>query len=195
MASEIPRQQDAVRPLKAPVPRLSVQMDDEEASLTMGLGLLVRHAGAVEYVLHSLVVHLADAPRAYEYKPADPAAKYIKECEAGLDAMSGEAPIPTAARHDLAQNLVSLKGMFHQRNGFVHGRWVFDDESDSWLTIKGVRGSRRPEITFVGPAAIWELASEFQRIESELIDWDARHFGQPGDPEDGQPVRISVKSI
>ncbi|MFD5067578.1 hypothetical protein ACFWNC_06455 [Streptomyces sp. NPDC058369] len=84
-----------------PVPWLAGGMDEEEAELTMGVGLLVREAALLEYTLHGLLVHLAGAPRAYAYEAGGTSSFFAKRCIKSLEIMK-EDRVPSASREALS---------------------------------------------------------------------------------------------
>lgn len=201
MSQPIPAQRpdesasEALPSFEPPVPWLAAGMDEEEAALVVGLGLLVREAGAVEYTLHALVVHLNGEKRAYAFQAAEPATGYIKECKKRLNELSGEKPVSTASRVALLHDLDLCAARFAERNRYVHGCWTFDDERQSWLTVKGSKkkDARWPEIDWASSTQLWELAAEFSRLNKKLIAWDAAHYGQLAEDENGEEGWASVK--
>lgn len=198
MAHPLPHQPEQGPPPAAPsftppIPWLAAGMDEEEAALTMGLGLLMREAANVEYILHGLVVHLAGEPRAWAYKATTSVSTYIKECTKRLQAMGEDAPIPSAARDSLLFDLDLCEKHFKERNRYAHGSWIYDDEEQSWLTLKGDHDSDWPEIMHVGSERLWELAAEFNRLCQKLVSWDAAFFGEVRQTDDGPPQPVSVK--
>ncbi|MEE4594127.1 hypothetical protein V2J94_19915 [Streptomyces sp. DSM 41524] len=156
-------------------------MDEEEAALLFGLGLLVRNASAVEYTLHTILVHLKGIPRAYAYKSAEPGTWYIKESVKRLDAMADEAGLTAEARASAKALLSRCTALFEERHRYVHGTWAYDDERQTWLTMRGRRKTNWPEIMTASAEQIWELAAKFDRAQQKLILWDATHFGDGPD--------------
>ncbi|MFD3442525.1 hypothetical protein ACFWU3_34095 [Streptomyces sp. NPDC058685] len=178
----------------SPVPWLTADMDEEEAALTMGLGLLVRAAAAVEYMLHAFLVHLDEEARAYAYNAGDTGNQLAGGCIRSLEGGKGST-IPDRPRAAIISELKLCKERFGDRNRFVHGYLIHDDESQQWLTLKGSRqkGARAPEIEFTSSTELWELTVEFHRLRHELLGWDTTYFGEPGDPSKGEPEYVSVK--
>lgn len=177
------------------VPWLISGMDSEEAALTVGLGVLVREAAAFEYTLHGLLANLLEEPRAYANKRANaPSTKQIDICLAQLPK---HPTIPAASRRALVHDLELGKKHLQTRHRFVHGYWIRDLDRKSWLTVKDSRtkGADRPEHAPASVAEIWELAAEFSRLDAKLTSWDATYFGEAGDPEEGEPERVSVKRL
>ena len=151
-------------PVALPIPALASHMDDEEAALTLGLGLLVREAAAVEYVLHALLVHLdavhlSDQPYAFEHETTTGAGKLITRCKNKIDAMPPDGPIPTEHRPSLQRHLHLCSDLLEERNRYVHGYWTWDPDTQSWLTVKGrhkKQGSQRfPEIEWATSTRKW----------------------------------------
>ncbi|MER7662652.1 hypothetical protein [Streptomyces sp. NPDC096193] len=86
-SSELAEEETCKSPLfTSPVPWLTADMDEEEAALTMGLGLLVRAAAAVEYTLHAFLVHLDEEPRAYAYNAGGAGNQLASGCSDPLKA-------------------------------------------------------------------------------------------------------------
>lgn len=174
-AQNIPTFEPAVPSLVGP------DMDREEAALLFGLGLLVRNASAVEYTLHTILVHLKCIPRAYAYKAAESGTWYIEQSTKRLDAMEDEASLPADACASGKALLSSCVDLFEDRHRYVHGTWAYDDDRQTWLTLRGRRKSDWPEITTVSADQVWELAAKFSRAEKELTLWDATYFGHGPD--------------
>ncbi|MEV8398790.1 hypothetical protein [Streptomyces niveus] len=170
-------------------------MDEEEAAITVGLGLLARKAAAFEYTLHGLAANLRAEPRAYAYKGSrDSARDHIDACLVGL--ANGNS-FPASSEVALAHDLEMARAHLDERNRFIHGRWVYDSERQSWLTIKASRAkdAKRPEIEYATSEDVWGLAAEFGRLDLKLAAWDATYFGVPGVSEDGEFDRASVKRL
>lgn len=156
-------------------------MDKEEASLLFGLGLLVRNASAVEYTLHTILVHLKGQPRAYAYKAAEPGSWYVDESVKRLDALEGDASLTTEACSSGRALLSRCTTLFEERHRYIHGTWAYDDERQTWLTVRGRRKTNWPEIMVASAKQLWQLAAEFARVQQELTLWDATHFGEGPD--------------
>lgn len=191
MSQPLPHPLPAFEPT---APWLIADMDEEEAALTVGLGVLVREAAAFEYTVHGLVADLLKEPRAYDYKEPRTASKQIETCLAKLP---DHPDIPAAARRALAHDLELSKERLNERNRLVHGCWTYDHDRQSWRTVKDsrVKDATRPESELASASEIWELAAEFSRLDAKLTAWDATYFGEAGAPEEGEPERVSVKRL
>ncbi|MFD3613281.1 hypothetical protein ACFWXA_35565 [Streptomyces atroolivaceus] len=199
MPESLPSQSDpeeapSVPAFAPPIPWLAAGMDEEEAELTMGVGLLVREAALLEYTLHGLLVHLAGAPRAYAYEAGGTGSFFAKRCIESLKAIE-EDPVPSASREALLEVLERCKEQFESRHRFVHGHLQFDHESQQWLTLKSRRGkgARHAEVRFTTSSEPWELAAGFHWLQEKVLWWDIKLFGEPGDPDEGEPAYVSVK--
>ncbi|MGV9352268.1 hypothetical protein [Streptomyces misionensis] len=181
------------RPLgfEPPIPHLLEGMDEEELAISMGLGLAARKAAEAEYILHGIYVHLIEAEKAYSQMAVATGGKLVKECRAKLEA----SDLPASCKTSLAEDLDATEEGFRLRNRYLHGYWVYDDESYQWLTLKGAHSAQRPEITFVDSHEVWELAERLQSLCSRLLHWDVAHFGEPADDEDGHEGLVSRKRI
>lgn len=192
MSQPLPHSLPAFEPA---APWLISDMDEEEAALTVGLGVLVREAAAFEYTLHGLAAHLLNEPLAYGYKKAkQPTAEQIDAC---LHELPSHPDIPAASRLALAHDLELSKKHLKERHRFVHGCWAYDHDRQSWRTVKDSRGkgSTRPEHELASASEIWEVAAEFSRLDAKLTAWDATYFGEVRDPEEGEPGWMSVKRL
>ncbi|MFJ9089765.1 hypothetical protein ACIRL3_45850 [Streptomyces sp. NPDC102384] len=172
-----------------PIPNLVDEMDATESAITFGLGLVARRAAEAEYILHGIYVHLTEAEKAYSQLAVATGGTLVKQCKAQLDASA----LSTSCKAALAQDLVTAENSFRIRNRYLHGYWIYDDESYQWLTLKGAHGTQRPEITFTECDAVWELAEQLQGLCSRLLHWDTAHFGEPADAESGHEGLVSVK--
>jgi hypothetical protein len=189
-------------PADAPEPRapqiapgtaeLLERMSEEQAALALGLGVLVQRAAETEYILHGLYAHLGGVERPYTDKPSVPVSHFIDKAKARL-AMIPEDRVPPQARSALLHDLDLCTASFEERNRYIHSCWVYDHEVYGWRTVKGTKGLNRPEIGLVSSEDVWELAGEFARLRDKLIAWDARFFGEPGDPELGVPPASSKR--
>ncbi|AGP53773.1 hypothetical protein [Streptomyces rapamycinicus] len=186
----------ALPPFDLPYPCLVAGMDSDEATLTFGLGLVARKAAELEYVLHGLVANMAGVELAYTCSPAATGGQL---CNQGIDSLNkagDDHPVPTSARGPLMRDLERCRELMDDRNRYLHGYWIFDHaERQQWLTLKGKRGSNKPEIAFTYSSAPWQLAHQLEECQQCILYWDMELFGQPGDPEEGQPEQISVKRI
>ncbi|MFD7574396.1 hypothetical protein ACFV6U_28385 [Streptomyces sp. NPDC059810] len=183
----------AVPSFEPPVPWLASGMDEEEAEITMGLGLLLREAARLEYTLHGLLVHLKNKRPAYSYQAKATGTQLAKECIEHLEDMKNDA-IPMDSRVKLIEYLKASMDRFELRHHFVHGMLQRDPESQRWLTHKGTKTPRRlPEVRFTESSEPWELAAEFRDFNVMILELDIEFFGEPGDPSAGEPSRVSVK--
>ncbi|MEU1792262.1 hypothetical protein ABZ553_41580 [Streptomyces sparsogenes] len=170
-------------------------MDDEDERFTLGVGMVVRAATNLEYILHGLAANLLGEEYAYGIKmAADPVSKHIEACEAalGVDA----SPIPPLAREALLADLELCKRALERRNLFVHCCWTFDDETQLWWGVKATRGKPakgRLQVERAESCELPELAAELDRLHGRMLAWDIKYFGEDGDPELGQPGRVSAK--
>ncbi|ROQ26079.1 hypothetical protein EDD98_5672 [Streptomyces sp. PanSC19] len=188
-----PKTQHTVPSFTSPVPGLVVGMDEEEAEITRGLGLMLRRAALLEYTLHGLLVHLKDKRPAYSYQPQATGGQLATECIKYLKEMENEL-IPAKHRADLIEYLETSVDRFKIRHHFVHGVLDFDPESQQWLTHKGNKTRKTlPEIRFTTSSEPWELAIEFDHLNKKILELDIEYFGEPGDPSQGEPARVSVK--
>lgn len=179
------------RAAKPPLPHLVAGMDEEELTITLGLGLAAHKAAEAEYILHGIYVHLIDAEKAYSQLPVATGGKLVKECRAKLNT-SG---LPASCQTSLAEDLDAVEEGIRLRNRYLHGYWIYDDESYQWLTLKGAHGTQRPEVTFVESNEVWELAAQLGKLCSRLLHWDTAHFGEEADDEDGHQGLVSRKRI
>lgn len=173
------------------IPHLLDSVDEEELTITVGLGLVARKAAEAEYILHGIHAHLVQAQKAYSELAVATGGTLVKQCRAKL-AASG---LPTSCQTSLVDDLDVAEEEFRLRNRYLHGYWVHDEESSQWLTLKGAHGTERPEITFVESSAVWALAEQFERLCSRLLHWDTAHFGEPADEESGHQGLVSRKTI
>lgn len=112
-------------------------MDAEQASIIIGLGLLVQRAAEVEYVLHGIYAHLGNKEFPYADEPQGSVTNvYIKKSLTRLGSIPSEQ-IPPEDRQALIHDLELCKESFAQRNLFIHGCWTFDDEVQAWRVVKG----------------------------------------------------------
>jgi hypothetical protein len=183
----------SVQPLgiEPPLPHLLAGMDKEELTITVGLGLVARHAAEAEYILHGVYVHLIEAEKAYSELAVATGGKLVKQCRVKLEAST----LPASCKGSLAEDLDAAEKGFHLRNRYLHGYWIYDDESYQWLTLKGAHGMQRPEITFIEDREVWELAERLRNLCARLLHWDTAHFGEPADEESGHDGLVSRKRI
>lgn len=174
---------------KPPIPHLLEGLDEEELAINVGLGLVAREAAEAEYLLHGIYVHLIDADKAYSEQAVATGGKLVQKCREKLEAST----LPSSCQASLVEDLDVAAEGFRQRNRYLHGYWIFDDESQRWLTLKGAHGMQRPEITFTESREVWELAERLRNLGTRLLHWDSAHFGEPADPESGHPGLVSVK--
>lgn len=111
--------------ISPPIPRLLEGMDEDELSITVGLGLVARKAAEAEYILHGIYVHLVAAERAYSELAVATGGKLVKQCKAKLGASS----LPDSCKASLAEDLDAADEGFRLRNRYLHGYWIYDDES------------------------------------------------------------------
>jgi hypothetical protein len=181
-------------PFDAPVPAFVAGMDADGATLTVGLGLLVREAAALEYALHGLFANLKEAPKPFAFEAGESASTFIEGCRKRLGQV-GDDVIPAHSRVAILHDLDLCSARLEERNRYVHGTWVYDDARQTWLTLRGRRKATRPEIELASAEEVWQLAAELGRLSMKLTAWDAEHFGVRGDPELGEPARVSVKRL
>ncbi|MFE9003051.1 hypothetical protein ACFYOY_13060 [Streptomyces sp. NPDC007875] len=171
-------------------------MDDEDERFTLGVGMVVRSSANLEYILHGLAANLL-GDCAYGVKwAADPVSEHIKACKRGLQ--SEASPIPPPARESLLADLESCERVLERRNLFVHCCWTFDDETHLWRGVKANRAKPakgRLQVESAESYELPELAAELDQMHTRMLAWDIRYFGVDGDPELGQPGRVSVKRI
>ncbi|MFE4061180.1 hypothetical protein ACFXP3_33640, partial [Streptomyces sp. NPDC059096] len=149
-------------------------MSEEQAVLTVGLGVLVQRAAETEYILHGLYAHLGVEPP-YTDKPHETVTHFITKAKNRLTTPANER-IPEQARTALLHDLDLCTASFEKRNRYIHSCWVYDDDVHGWRTVKGTRGHSRPDIDLVSSEDVWNLASEFARLQDKLIAWDAHYF-------------------
>ncbi|WP_326762745.1 hypothetical protein OHB35_52690 [Streptomyces phaeochromogenes] len=167
-------------------------MSEEQAALALGLGVLVQRAAETEYILHGLYAHLDRVERPYTDDPHETVTHFIKKAKTRLAAIP-EDQIPAQDRAALLHDLDLCAARFAERNRYIHSCWVYDDEVYGWRTVKGTKGLSRPDIGLVSSEDVWELASEFSRLRSKLIAWDAHYFGAAGDPDLAVPPASSKR--
>ncbi|MEU6347608.1 hypothetical protein ABZ883_42640 [Streptomyces sp. NPDC046977] len=184
--------QPEVQQIPPSTAELLAGMDEEQAALALGLGVLVQRAAAVEYTLHGLYAHLGDVERPYTDNPHESVTHFIKKAKSRLAAIPEER-IPTRDRTALLHDLDRCTAGFEQRNRYIHGYWAYDEETYAWRIVKGTKGLNRPEITVAYSEDVWELADEFNRLHAKLIAWDAHFFGTPGNPALGEPPASSKR--
>ncbi|MET8079902.1 hypothetical protein [Streptomyces sp. NPDC005303] len=177
--------------IEPPIPHLLSGADEEELTLNLGLGLVARKAAEAEYILHGIYVHLVEAERAYSELAVATGGTLVQQCRKKLEA----ATLSASCKSSLAEELNAAEEGFRLRNRYLHGYWIYDDESYQWLTLKGAHRTDRPEITFINSSEVWELAERFQKLCSSLLHWDTAHFGEPADDEDGHQGLVSRKQI
>ncbi|MFD8088586.1 hypothetical protein [Streptomyces malaysiensis] len=169
-------------------------MDDEDERFSLGVGVLVRAATNLEYILHGLAANLL-GDCAYGAKwAADPVSRHIEACEGKLQ--GDTSPIPSPARESLLGDLKSCRRALERRNLFVHCCWTFDDETQLWWGVKANREKPtkgRLQVEHAESYELPELAAELDRLHGRMLAWDIKYFGEDGDPEMGQPGRVSVK--
>lgn len=173
-------------------------MDDEEERFTLGLGKVVRAAAQLEYALHGLAAHLRGADLAYgEPWAAEMATQHIKMCEQAV--ADPQSTVPEHARSRLLADLEPCRKALERRNMFVHCCWIFDDEETwQWQGVKADRAKGKKGSLLIEPADsddLWELTAELERLGERLLAWDIEHFGEDGDPDEGEPPRVSVKRV
>lgn len=170
-------------------------MDEEDVQFTLGVGMVVRAATALEYILHGLAANLLGEEYAYGITmAADPVSDHIKACERGLQRKTSR--IPLMARESLLADLESCRRALERRNLFVHCCWTFDDETQLWWGVKANREKPtkgRLQVEHAESYELPELAAELDRLHGRMLAWDIEYFGEDGDPELGQPGRVSVK--
>lgn len=183
--------ENSIQPIaiEPPIPHLLEGVDTEELTINMGLGLVARKAAEAEYILHGIYVHLVEAEKAYSQLAVATGGTLVKQCRTKLESST----LPASCKTPLAEDLDVAEAGFRLRNRYLHGYWIYDDESYQWLTLKGAHGTQRPEITFVESGEVWELAEQLERLCSRLLHWDTAHFGEPADDEDGHEGLVSVK--
>lgn len=181
----------ASREFEPPIPQLLGGMDEEELTITVGLGLVARKAAEAEYVLHGIYVHLVDAKKAYGERAVATGGQLVKQCRVKLEA----SDLPVSCQTSLSEDLDTADEGFRLRNRYLHGYWIYDDESYQWLTLKGAHGVERPEITFIDDGEVWGLAERLQALCSRLLHWDTAHFGEPADDESDHQGLVSRKRI
>ncbi|MGW5457040.1 hypothetical protein [Streptomyces sp. NPDC003996] len=174
-----------------PIPHLLEGVDEEELTINVGLGLVARKAAEAEYILHGIYVHLVEAEKAYSELAVATGGTLVKQCRATLET----SDLPTSCQSSLAEDLDAAEEGFRLRNRYLHGYWIFDDDSYQWLTLKGAHGTQRPEVTFVESDQVWELAERLQRLCSRLLHWDTAHFGEPADDESDHQGLVSRKRV
>ncbi|MFG2463715.1 hypothetical protein ACGFWE_42700 [Streptomyces sp. NPDC048523] len=177
--------------IEPPLPHLIDGANEEELTINLGLGLVARKAAEAEYILHSIYVHLVEAEKAYSELAVATGGKLVQQCRKKL----GEATLAASCKTSLTKDLDATEEGFRLRNRYLHGYWIYDDESYQWLTLKGAHHSQRPEITFTDSSEVWELAERFQKLCSSLLHWDTAHFGELADDEDGHQGLVSRKRV
>lgn len=204
-----------------PVPGLVEDADNAE--LTLGIGLAVQAASAVDYTLHGILANMCGVKLAYNFASGESGHGLVAMCFArlGLD-KSGRSPfspkkedkkwldatsapdLPPAAREALVGRLRSYLGLIDSRNQFAHSVYSRFDDGYRWVAVKGPRGQRKnvgdasraaPEWSAFEAAEIWELAAEIRAYNQFFIEWDSLYYGVAGDPENGEPLRVSVKRL
>jgi hypothetical protein len=172
-----------------PIPRLLEGMDEEELTITVGLGLVSRKAAEAEYILHGIYVHLVEAEKAYSQLAVATGGTLVKQCKTKLEAST----LADSCKTSLTEDLDVAEEGFRLRNRYLHGYWIYDEESYQWLTLKGAHGMQRPEITFIESSEVWQLADQLQGLCSRLLHWDIAHFGEEAEDEDGHQGLVSRK--
>ena len=152
---------------------------------------MARKAAEAEYILHGIYVHLVEAQKAYRELAVATGGALVQQCRKKREA----ATLSASCQRSLAEDLAAAEEGLRLRNRYLHGYWIYDDESYQWLTLKVAHRSDRPEITFINSSEVWELAERFQKLCSGLLHWDTAHFGQPADDVDGRQGRVSRKQI
>ncbi|MGN9760179.1 hypothetical protein [Streptomyces sp. SD31] len=192
----IPPPADVPQPEVAQIPpgaaELLEGMSEEQAALTLGLGVLVQRAAETDYILHGLYAHLGGVERPYTDKPHETVKHFITKAKNRLTTPANER-IPAQARAALLHDLDLCTASFEERNRYIHSCWVYDDDVHGWRTAKGTRGLSRPDIGLVSSEDVWDLASEFARLRDKLVAWDAHFFGTPGDPDLDVPPASSKR--
>jgi hypothetical protein len=174
-----------------PIPHLLDGVDEDELTINMGLGLVGRKAAEAEYILHGIYVHLVQAEKAYTELAVATGGKLVQQCKVEL----ASAALPDSCKESLSDDLEAADEVFRLRNRYLHGYWIYDAESYQWLTLKGAHGMQRPEVTFIEPQHVWELADRLQHLCDRLLHWDIRHFGEPAEDDDGHQGLVSRKTI
>lgn len=166
---------------------------DEDDRFTFGLGMVVRASARLEYVLHGLAANLLKKQRAYGEKwAADVATDHIKACNRVLRGQG--SPVPLPVRDVLIADLDSCRQALDSRNPFVHCIWTFDEaESWQWYGVKANRPKGEFQLEPRGSQDLWELTAELNRLYERILVWDIQYFGEPGDPDEGEPDWVSVK--
>ncbi|MFJ1699399.1 hypothetical protein ACIOHC_30540 [Streptomyces sp. NPDC088252] len=177
--------------IEPPIPHLLDGVDEEELTITVGLGLVARKAAEAEYILHGVYVHLVEAEKAYSQLAVATGGTLVKQCRTKLEAST----LASSCKTSLAEDLDAAEEGFRLRNRYLHGYWIYDDESYQWLTLKGAHGTQRPEVTFIESGEVWELAERFQGLCARLLHWDTAHFGESADDESGHHGLVSRKRI
>ncbi|WP_328774828.1 hypothetical protein OHU17_00245 [Streptomyces goshikiensis] len=167
-------------------------MNEEQAALALGLGVLVQRAAEVEYILHGLYAYLGGVERPYRDKPHESASHFIKEAKARLTTLPTER-IPGQERSGLLHDLDLCAAGFAERNQYIHSCWEYDEEVHGWRTVKGTKHVDHPEFGLVSSEEVWDLAGEFARLRDKLAAWDAHFFGTSGDLSLGEPPASSKR--
>jgi hypothetical protein len=173
-----------------PVPWLTAEMDEEEVTITMGLGVLLREAALLEYTLHGLLVHLKNKRPAYSHQAQGTGGQLAEMCLKHLKGMKDDLLLEKDGA-DLIEHLTTAVERFEVRHHFVHGGLAFDDESQQWLTFKGSKvRSTMPEIRFTTSSEPWELAAELHHLNMKILELDIKYFGET---VEGHTRKASVK--
>ncbi|MFE2927908.1 hypothetical protein [Streptomyces goshikiensis] len=167
-------------------------MNEEQAALALGLGVLVQRAAEVEYILHGLHAHLSRVERPYRDKPHESVSHSIKEAKARLTTLPTER-IPGQERSGLLHNLDPCPAGFTERNRYIHSCWVYDEEVHGWRTVKDTKRLGHPEFGLGSSEEVWDPAGEFARLRDKLAAWDAHFLGTSGDPSLGEPPASSKR--
>lgn len=195
MPDQLPSQPTRTTPCKIPsftppVPWLTADMDEEEVTITMGLGVLLREAARLEYTLHGLLVHLKNKRPAYSHQAQGTGGQLAEMCIKHLKGMRDEL-IQEKDRTDLIEHLTTAVERFEVRHHFVHGGLAFDEESQQWLTFKGSKARKTmPEIRFTTSSEPWELAAELHYLNLKILELDIEYFGEM---VEGHTRKASVK--
>ncbi|MFB4194232.1 hypothetical protein [Streptomyces carpaticus] len=151
--------------------RMADGMVDGEAELVFALGLTVRAAAAVEYTLHEVAVRLHHDGPAYGYQGKGYVSKLITACRS-----EATLPIPAGSQRLLQPIIDEAERLLEQRNGYVHGRWAFDADRHVFVRVRGK--AEHPEIEVMEAEEVHALAVALEKVEQQLIAWEASTFDE-----------------